>query len=370
MTPIDYYNDQIHQGRIAQDQEQLVALQCLQNVYFNLLKEHQHRSKSYLFWRMPKKVQGLYLWGGVGIGKTFMMDCFYHCIPFDNKVRIHFHKFMKNIHQELKRHQGKKNPLQLIAKQLAKKSMVLCFDEFFVSDITDAMILGNLFQELSAQGICFIITSNVKPDDLYKNGLQRELFLPAIELLKNVTKVFHVPTIQDFRLKQLSSTGAFYTPNDEIANENLEKCFTLLSNNKSYQTDSVEVCGRSIKTIKQSDNVIWFDFDSLCSIPRSHHDYLTIAEKFDTVIISNIPKILPSAKNTISLFIRMIDIFYDSRIRLICSSEECIDNIYSEGHMKFEYARTRSRLVEMQSARYLISIHVDNKLIKSSKLAY
>jgi cell division protein ZapE len=341
MTPIDFYHNQCHQGLINADHEQLVVLALLQVVYEGLLSEHKQRSRVYSFLRKPKQVKGAYIWGGVGIGKTFIMDCFYESIPFKEKLRIHFHQFMKLIHLRLKECQGEKNPLELIAKELAQKTIVLCFDELFVSDIVDAMILARLFKALVSYGVCLVATSNMMPDDLYKRGLQRELFLPAIDLLKQITNVVNVTTSIDYRLR--------HSNDNEIAEAHMEQCFSMLTNNADYQTGTIQICDRPILIKKYASDVLWFDFDAICTVPRSQHDYLTIAEKYKTVMISNIPYISPEEKNTINLFVKMVDVFYDARVRLIYSSGRAVEEIYTAGHMMFEFARTRSRLVEMQS---------------------
>ncbi|MBX3709105.1 MAG: AFG1 family ATPase [Gammaproteobacteria bacterium] len=349
MTPTDYYQEQCNKGLVLQDQHQFDAISCLQKIYGNLLQEHQKRHGIFSIFRKPRLVQGLYLWGGVGIGKTFLMDCFYHCIPFSNKIRMHFHQFMQMIQEELKKHQGKRNPLNIIAKELSRKYLLLCFDEFFVSDIVDAMLLGRLFQALFSHGVCLIATSNVMPDDLYKNGLQRQLFLPAISVLKQNTIVFYLPTKFDYRSRIVKNTGVFFTPNDTLATERMESNFSILSNGALVKNNPIKILGRSIQIVKQAGDAIWFNFDAICTVPRSQQDYLEIARKYNTIFISNIPTIPPEAKNQINLFIRMIDIFYDSRKRLVISSEVAIDEIYQRGDFYSDFIRTRSRLLEMQS---------------------
>ncbi|RDI46093.1 Cell division protein ZapE [Aquicella lusitana] len=355
MTPIEYYQEQCKNSLVVNDPEQLKALVHFQSVYNALLQEHKQRFRLMAVLRKPRLVKGLYLWGGVGIGKTFLMDCFYHCIPFPYKMRMHFHQFMQFIHQELKKLQGEKEPLQKIAKTIAQKNLLLCFDELFVSDITDAMILARLFEALFSHGVCLVATSNVEPDELYKNGLQRPLFLPAIALLKLNTTVAHIPTQIDYRLRHLKSAGVFFLSNDRLAQQNMEKSFDLLTQGLTISHEPLDVCGRSIQIYKQAGRVVWFDFERFCAIPRSQQDYLAIAKNFDTIFISNIPVIPPHAKNTIALFIRMVDVFYDARVRLVISAAEVIDKIYSQGSMLFEYTRTRSRLLEMQSESYFLS---------------
>ncbi len=355
MTPLEYYQDQCNKGIIFEDPQQFAAMEKLQRIYFDLLIEHKRRQGVLSFFRQPKLIKGLYLWGGVGIGKTFMMDCFYNCLPFQEKMRMHFHQFMKSVHQQLKKYQGKKEPLQLIADDIARQTLLLCFDELFVSDITDAMLLGHLFRALFKRGVCLVTTSNTKPDDLYKNGLQREQFIPAIEMLKTNTTVLHIPTSIDYRLRHLKEAGVFYSPLDDVARDKMEKSFNALIGDNSVSTDPINILGRSVKIKKQSGKIVWFDFDEICKVPRSQNDYLAIAEKFDTVFISDIPAIPSSAKDTICLFISMVDVFYDARVRLVLSSAEPVGEIYSRGYMILEYTRTHSRLLEMQSTDYFLA---------------
>lgn len=355
MTPLHYYQNQLDNGLIINDSNQFMVMKSLDEIYHNLLQEQKKRNAFFSFLRKPKAVHGLYLWGGVGIGKTFMMDCFYQCLPFAEKMRMHFHQFMKFMHAELKVHEGEKDPLIHIADQLAKRTIVLCFDEFFVTDITDAMILGRLLRALSARGVCLIATSNAMPDDLYKNGLQRQQFIPAIKMIKEVTSVIHLPTSIDYRLRHLKDAGVFHAPNNAETQATMEKTFDVLAQGKVYVNQQIEVLGRLIPFRKQADNIVWFDFNVICGVPRSQLDYLVIAEKFKTVFISGIPVIAPNARDTISLFIRLVDVFYDMRVRLVCSAATSADEIYSEGYLLSDYLRTRSRLSEMQSEDYFTS---------------
>jgi cell division protein ZapE len=355
MTPLDYYQEQCTKGVIFEDPQQLNALEHLQRIYYEVMAEHAKRTGLFSFLHQNRLIQGLYLWGGVGIGKTFLMDCFYHCLPFPQKMRMHFHQFMQLVHQELKKHQGEKDPLEAIAKQLAKQTMLVCFDEFFVSDITDAMLLGRLFKSLFLQKVCLITTSNVPPDELYKNGLQREQFLPAIEMLKQNTQVVHIPTKVDYRLRHLKEAGVFYTPLDDAARANMEKSFTLLAGSNKITKGHIIILGREIKIKKQAGSIVWFEFADICTVPRSQNDYLAIAKQYTTVFISDIPIIPPAAKDMISLFISMVDVFYDARVRLVISAAEPVAELYSRGYMILEYSRTHSRLLEMQSTDYFIS---------------
>jgi cell division protein ZapE len=352
MTPLEDYQEQCKKGLIAENPEQLRAVMELQRIYLALLQARKSRKSIIGRLRQPKNPQGLYLWGGVGIGKTFLMDLFYRNIPFPEKIRMHFHAFMQWVHLELKRHQGEKDPLKQIARRVAKKTQLLCFDELFVTDIADAMLLGRLLNALFEHGVCLVVTSNMQPDDLYKNGLQRRLFLPTIALLKQHTQVMHIPIQTDYRLQHLKSAGYFFIPNDEDADENMEKCFELLANGTEVQHQPLKIADRQIPIKKEAGDMVWFDYKVLCMPPRSPHDYLAIAKKYSTVFISDVPVIPHDANDRIALFIRMIDVFYDARVRLILTAEAGIEQLYTEGRMLFEYQRTCSRLMEMQSEGY------------------
>jgi cell division protein ZapE len=352
MNPLDYYREQCKQNKIFEDPQQLNALENLQRVFFQLIEENKKRTRWYAWFRKPHLIPGIYLWGGVGIGKTLLMDCFYKCLPFENKMRMHFHQFMQLVHNDLTKYQGHADPLQLIADEIAKKVLVLCFDELYVSDITDAMLLGRLLRALFDRGVCLIATSNTEPDDLYKHGLQRSQFLPAIAALKLNMQVIHIPTTIDYRLRHLKEAGVFYTPLDDVARENMEKTFLVLAEDNAISTEPIEIFGRSIRVKKRTDNIVWFDFAELCTVPRSQKDYLAIAEKYHTVFVSDIPIIPPNSKDLICLFISMVDVFYDAGTRLVISAAEPVSQIYSRGYMILEYTRTNSRLLEMQSLDY------------------
>lgn len=356
MSLLQDYQAQHAKGLITEDPIQLQVIEKLQHVYNALIREHKKRSTFLSFLHKPTSVKGLYLWGGVGIGKTFLMDIFFHQLPFAEKKRFHFHQFMQWAHLELKKHQGEQDPLVAIAKALAKNTLVICFDEFVVNDIADAMILGRLFKALFAAGVCLVATSNVAPDDLYKKGLQRKLFLPTIELIKHHSTVFNLAISIDYRLRHLKTAGVFFTPNDETAQEDMDKCFEILAMGQSVSESSIEVCDRFIQVRKTTTDIAWFDFNIICSVPRSQHDYLALAKKYRTLFISDIPVISVHANNTINLFICLIDVLYDAKIRLVFSSEVEVEQLYPEGKMAFEYARTRSRLVEMQSEGYVQAI--------------
>jgi len=354
MTPLDYYQEQCRLGLIVEDPQQVRVLQHLDDLQRQLLQENLKRASLFASLRKPKLVKGLYLWGGVGIGKTFLMDCFYHTLPIAKKQRMHFYQFMSYVHAELKKYQGKEEPLQLVANDLAREVMVLCFDEFHVSDIADAMLLGRLLEALFDKGVCLVATSNIEPDELYKNGLQRQHFLPAIALLKKEVIVLHVDIETDYRLRHLKHAGVFYIPNDAAAHNNMEKSFLLLSDNQPVSTDPIELFERKIPVVKQAGEVVWFDFKVICGVPRSQEDYLVLAQNFHTLLISDLPVLPPQSRDRISLLIKLVDVLYDERRRLVLSAEAPLEKIYSQGRLAFEYTRTLSRLLEMQSEDYFL----------------
>lgn len=352
-NPIAYYQELCKQGKISEDHHQLQVLNHLQRIYIDLLKEHKRRSGILFPLKKPGLVTGAYIWGDVGVGKTLLLDCLYECLPFPNKLRTHFHSFMHFIHEELKSHQGKKDPLKFVANDIAKKYLILCFDEFIVTDIVDAMILARLFRLLFSHGVCLITTSNAMPDDLYKHGLQRKSFLPTISLLKQHTEVIHLPGTKDYRRGHLTSKDVFYIPNDELSHNRMEEKFIQLADGIQPNAKSVEILGRSVPVIKLAANIIWFDFDVICRAPRSQHDYLAIADKYKTVFISNVKHIPAHANNRIALLIRMIDVFYDAHVCLVISSSVEIADIYTKGYMESDFKRTLSRMTEMQSDAWL-----------------
>lgn len=352
MTPLEQYNLLITSGDLKPDAAQSRIINKLNNIYLSIEKE-QHRKKT-LRGRLTgaRATRGLYLWGGVGIGKTRMMDIFFNCLS-TGKLRMHFHQFMHKTHQALTEIQGHKNPLTTIAKQIASKTSVICFDEFFVTNITDAMLLGELFTELFRQGITLIASSNIAPDLLYKDGLQRERFLPAIAEIKKHCETLYVPTTVDYRQQQIKQAGVFYSPLNDATKQLLENCFIHFSHGAQSDSQPLSINERSIPIIKKAGRVAWFDFDVLCGKPRCQLDYLALTKEFHTILISGLHAIPASDKNTITLFIYLIDILYDAHCRLVISSSVSIDAIYLSGELLAPFNRTHSRLIEMQSEAYL-----------------
>lgn len=351
MTLLDYYQQQCQSGFIQSDPEQLAALDDFQAVLDHL--KHHQKSSGWLRLRKPKPVQGLYVWGGVGIGKTLLMDCFFHCVPFPQKWRLHFHAFMQFVHLELKKLEGSADPLNLIARELARQYRVICFDEFIVHDIVDAMLLARLLKVLLQQGICFVTTSNTMPDELYKNGLQRTSFLPAIALIKEHLRVIHLPSRQDYRTLQITKAGAYFTPDDTTAMSSMEGIFQSLAHGHEVSHEPISMHDRLVPVVMRASEVVWFDFKVICHIPRSQQDYLTLVGQYKIILVSHVPCLDANAKNTAYLFIRFIDVLYDAGIALILSASAPLEELFAGVQALPEAGRTLSRLMEMQSEKYL-----------------
>lgn len=366
MTPLERYKQDLQRDDFAYDPTQEMAVGHLQRLYDDLVAAENAPQPGFMQrltgkfrGAKPEPVQGLYFWGGVGRGKTYLMDTFYDSLPFERKMRTHFHRFMQRVHQELRALDGTKNPLVEIAKKYAEEARIICFDEFFVSDITDAMILGGLMEELFGNGVALVATSNIVPDGLYKDGLQRSRFLPAIALLNKYTDVVNVDGGVDYRLRTLEQAELYHWPLDAGADASLEKSFRGLASDcvQIVEGELVEVNGRGIPSRRTCEDVVWFDFKALCEGPRSQNDYIELAKLFHAVILSNVPQLGRSNDDAARRFINMVDEFYDSGVKLIISAEVSIEQIYTEGRLEFEIQRTQSRLLEMQSHEYLVREH-------------
>ncbi|MDQ2078259.1 cell division protein ZapE [Marinimicrobium sp. ABcell2] len=312
-----------------------------------------------LLGRMPEPVQGLYMWGGVGRGKTYLMDNFYESLPFERKQRVHFHRFMRRVHEELKRLAGHKNPLEGVADALAKEARVICFDEFFVTDITDAMILATLLEALFARGVTLVATSNIPPQQLYRDGLQRARFLPAIDLIQRHTLTIEINGDSDHRLRALRQAELYHSPLDDAADKSLLASFHSLvpARGEIRPNQALEVEGRTIEARYVGEDVAWFDFVNLCDGPRSQNDYIELAREYHAVVVSNVPALGWSNDDQARRFINMVDEFYDRRVKLVISAAKPLTTLYEEGRLTFEFQRTVSRLLEMQSVDYLALAH-------------
>lgn len=364
MTPLERYQHDLDAGQLQPDTAQAEAVQRLQKVYDELLRSTPREGGTLLkklFKRQHAEPapKGLYFWGGVGRGKTYLMDAFYDSLPFEQKMRVHFHRFMQMAHRKLKELAGVKNPLQVLAREMKADNRVICFDEFFVSDITDAMILGGLMEELFNLGVTLVATSNIPPDNLYKDGLQRQRFLPVIELLKRHTEVLNVDGGVDYRLRVLERAEIYHYPLDAGADDSLINSFTQLAPDQETITEGerIEIEGRQLTTVRCGDDIVWFEFAELCDGPRSQNDYIEIARMYHAVLLSNVPVLGGSKDDQARRFINLVDEFYDRNVKLIVSAAAPITELYSGGRLSFEFERTQSRLLEMQSHDYLAREH-------------
>lgn len=368
MTPLERYQADLAKDDFSYDAAQQAAVEHLQNLYERLLAARRLKSQSFyqrLLARFSttKPVEperGLYFWGGVGRGKTYLMDAFYDSLPFEEKMRSHFHRFMQRVHRELRELEGQKNPLDMVAGKLSAEVQIICFDEFFVSDITDAMILASLFEELFRRGVVLVATSNIIPDELYKDGLQRSRFLPAIALINRHTLVVNVDGGVDYRLRTLEQAELYHWPLDDGADISLRESFTSLNPDPEHmeRDTGLSIEGRQIIARCVSDDVAWFDFTDLCDGPRSQNDYIELARIFHAVLISNIPCMSAANDDQARRFINLVDEFYDRNVKLVLSAAVPLEQLYSGGRLEFEFQRTQSRLLEMQSHDYLAKQHL------------
>ncbi len=362
------YLKKINDGELKHDPAQELVMHELQFIYEEIIKrESKSVSKKSLFSfftdrnKSPIKetIRGLYLYGGVGRGKTHLVDFFFDHLPIEKKMRLHFHRFMKIVHEELAKLDSIENPLKHVAKIFSDKAQVLCFDEFHVIDITDAMLLGKLLEYLFDNGMVLVTTSNFHPDDLYKNGLQRDRFVPAIKLLKENTKLVEMGGQYDYRSEAFKELGTYYFINDEKSHERLDHHFHLLSGIELYEgRKEIIINKRLIPIVKFGPDIVWIEFEDLCNTPRSTDDFTEIASYFKTVLISNIPLMDSSLDDAARRFINMIDTFYDMHVNIIVSAAAEPENIYNGKKLSFEFDRAISRINEMQTTKYIDSVRV------------
>ncbi|GAA0833820.1 cell division protein ZapE [Marinomonas arenicola] len=364
MTPITRYKQDLEKEDFHYDPAQEEAVEALQDLFDRLVAKQNQVPSGGLFglFRKKKEIEvetGLYFWGGVGRGKTYLMDTFFECLPTEKKMRLHFHRFMQMVHQEMRKLEHVKNPLEIVGKQISEKAQVLCFDEFFVTDITDAMILAGLLEVLFKNGTTLVATSNIEPDGLYKNGLQRARFLPAIDLVNKHTKVLNVDGGVDYRLRTLKQAQLYHYPLTAESNDVLAARFMSLISDASHieENGAVEIEGRQIPFVKSCETMAWFDVKALCDGPRSQVDYIEIAKLYTTVLIANLPQMDASRDDLARRFINLIDEFYDRHVKVIITADVAIPDIYTGTRLAFEYDRTVSRLLEMQSEDYLSLEH-------------
>lgn len=368
LGPIARYRADVKAGLLQEDAAQSRALAHFQRLYDELQAAELVPESGPVAWVKSLfgakaaavcAPQGMYLYGGVGRGKTYMMDLFYESLPFERKMRTHFHRFMQRVHAELAKLKQQKNPLELVAKIISAEARVLCFDEFFVSDIGDAMILGGLLEHLLAEGVVLVATSNIEPDSLYENGLQRERFIPAIALLHKYTQVIELDNGTDYRLRSLQQAKIYYSPLGKDADAELGNSFSRLASEHAQRSTNayIQVLGRQFLAQECADDVIWFDFQQLCGGPRSAYDYIELAKLYHAVILSNVPQLSASNDDMARRFISMVDEFYDRNVKLIIAAQVPLLELYKGTSLAFPFERTTSRLLEMQSEDYLAREH-------------
>ena len=369
--PLEWYWHFSQRHDFQADSEQLRALEQLERLFNELEDYRQYRAGKLnrLVTNLGagrKPPRGMYIWGGVGRGKSLMMDAFFKVSRHRRKRRVHFHEFMREIHARMRALSGTEDPLEAIATEIARDLRLLAFDEFHVSDIADAMILARLLELLIEKGVVLVLTSNYKPDDLYPNGLQRSRFLPAIEILKRDLDVVELGGATDHRRRLLDALSVYYTPIDSHADDNLAKFFEAMTKATYSENGTIEVGGRPIAFRRRAKGVIWFDFHELFEKPRSQVDYLEIASAYHTVLISGVKRMLPSQIDVVRRFTWLVDVFYDQRVKLALSAEVPAEDLVApapqaqgaEAMVHKEFGRTASRLREMQSRDYFGRKHV------------
>lgn len=357
MTPRESYRQAIESGKLLPDPAQEQAIEAFEALYHRLVNAGRKKSGfgarlGKLFAGKPEPVVGVYAWGGVGTGKTHLFDLFHESLPFPEKLRLHFHRFMFLVHEKLRELGEIEEPLQKVADHFAGRARVLCLDEMHVNDITDAMLMYGLIRALADRGVTIVTTSNVPPDRLYEDGLQREQFLPAIDLLERYTEVVHIDNGTDWRLLNLGDAEMWHVPHTREADMVLVDIFERSVAIARRKRDWITVNGRRINVVYWADGVVWFDFLSLCRSARSSKDYLEIARFFHTVLVRRIPQLSADEDDAARRFINLIDTLYDRNVRLYASAGAEPEKLYNGERLTFEFQRTASRLREMQTREY------------------
>jgi cell division protein ZapE len=353
---VSLYEHSLAKRGFVADASQWRAVERLQRLYeeWSAYKARRNTKLKRMLVKPPLP-KGVYLWGSVGRGKSFLMDSFYLCVPLVRKRRVHFHHFMREVHRELNELKGTEDPIAALAERTAKRYRLICFDEFHVSDIADAMILGRFLEQVMERGVEFVMTSNYHPDRLYPNGLQRERFLPAIELIKSRLDVIEVDNGTDYRRLKMEGLKVYHTP---LGGESERKMLQIFSDLADVEEEHhpLDVEGREITYRKRAGGLVWFDFSVLCGGHRSYADYVDLTKRFHTVLLSGVPRMSPKNADAARRFTWLVDVFYDARVKLVISAEAPPHELYVEGVNSAEFARTESRLIEMQSKEYLASL--------------
>ncbi|MCG7498200.1 AFG1 family ATPase [Vibrio sp. Of7-15] len=370
MTPKEKYQQDLQKVDFHHDKAQEQAVDHLDDLYQRMqapkAAPKEVNKKGFLSSFFKKKsasvklepVQGLYFWGGVGRGKTYLVDTFYEALPTTRKMRIHFHRFMHRVHDELTSLDQQSDPLEIVADRFKQETDIICFDEFFVSDITDAMILATLLEALFARGITLVATSNIPPPELYRNGLQRARFLPAIALIEKYCDVVNVDSGVDYRLRTLEQAEIYHYPLDAVAEKNIESYFEKLSVEPRTEYQAIEINHRQMQTRHEADGIVHFSFSELCETARSQSDYIEMSKIYHTVLVSEVRQMNSQIDDAARRFIAMVDEFYERNVKLIISAEVALEELYTDGRLEFEFKRCQSRLIEMQSHDYLAKEHL------------
>lgn len=363
LSPLQRYERDLVAGALIPDPAQALAIAHVERLYQDLI-QNRARRRSFLdrlLRRVTSPVQavrGLYLWGRVGRGKTYIVDTFYDCVRDERKLRIHFHSFMRRVHAELRQLSHETDPLSIIARRWASDIRLLCLDEFHVGDITDAMILANLLAALFEHGVTLVATSNEAPARLYRDGLQRDRFLPAIALLEERLEVFELAGELDYRLRALEQAGVYYTPHEADTDAQMAQRFSDIAPEPGEPGGAIDIDGRAIPTLRRADGVVWFDFETLCGGPRATGDYIEIALCHHTIVLSEVPLLDRDANDAARRFINLIDELYDRNVKLIVSAAAVPEDLYTGTRLAEPFKRTASRLREMQSRDYLARPHL------------
>ena len=366
VTPQQRYHKALRHGDLIPDPAQAQFVTALEQLHRALSRRHPSRLRGWLSplrWargtrQVAPPIQGLYVWGGVGRGKTLLVDGFYDTLAFDAKLRIHFHDFMQQVHDHLQVLRQRQDPLLEVAADLADRIRVLCFDEFQVSDIADAMILGRLLEALFARGVVLVATSNTAPEDLYARGLQRQRFVPAIKLIQRHTRIMHLDSARDYRLRALQRAAVYHQPLDEDSALSMAQCFRELAADCTLTDRAVAVAGRTIVIRGLAYGCVWFDFKELCETARSASDYLELARRYHTIMVSNVPQLDATREDPAVRFIHLVDNLYDHQVNLVLSAAVEPQALYTGKRHGEAFQRTRSRLEEMQSHHYLTRGHL------------
>ncbi|EOW6612264.1 cell division protein ZapE [Vibrio fluvialis] len=366
MTPKQRYEQDLKRSDFQRDEAQARAVDGLDALYHQLTEFLNTPVVRPSRWQklmgkkeqLPTPPKGLYFWGGVGRGKTYLMDTFFDALPTERKMRVHFHRFMYRVHDELKQLSETSDPLELVADKFSQEAVIICFDEFFVSDITDAMILGTLFQALFRRGVVLVATSNIPPHDLYRNGLQRARFLPAIALIEANCHILNVDSGVDYRLRTLEQAEIYHYPLDGQASANLCQYYSQLVGKDKPKANEIEINHRKLKVIEASDGVLHASFTQLCQTARSQNDYIEMSRLYHTVLLADVKQMDRTLDDAARRFIALVDEFYERHVKLIISAEVALEDLYTQGQLEFEFKRCQSRLIEMQSHDYLAKEHL------------